>query len=157
MKYIDEIVCGDCLEELKKIDNDSIDCIITSPPYWGLRDYGVSGQLGLEKTFTEYIDKLLNIFNECKRVLKKTGTCWVNLGDSYSGLKIGNTNGIYKDRIDKSKTYATTDGFVKKRQLNVPDKSLCCIDPRLHHCTVRSFLLFDEYLLRRKKCLTHTQ
>jgi site-specific DNA-methyltransferase (adenine-specific) len=58
---------------------------MTSPPYWALRDYGVKGQLGLEPTFDEYINKLCNIFDEVKRVLRDDGTCWVNLGDTYFG------------------------------------------------------------------------
>ena len=80
---INKIFLGDSLEVLKTFPDESVDCAITSPPYWELRDYGVSGQLGLETTFQEYITKLCNIFDEVKRVLKKTGTCWVNLGDTY--------------------------------------------------------------------------
>jgi len=79
------LILGDCLTELKKIEPGVIDCCITSPPYWGLRDYGVSGQLGLEKTPEEYVAKMVEVFREVKRVLKKEGTCWLNLGDSYNG------------------------------------------------------------------------
>jgi len=84
MIYPNNIYVGDCLKWLKHIDNETINCCITSPPYWALRDYGVDGQLGLEPTFEEYIDKLCNIFDEVKRVLRKDGTCWVVIGDSYS-------------------------------------------------------------------------
>lgn len=83
--YVGKVVCGDSLDILNGIPDDQIDMCITSPPYWGLRDYGVTGQLGLEKTPEEYIVKLCDIFDEVKRVLKKTGTCWVNLGDTYGG------------------------------------------------------------------------
>lgn len=79
------ILNTDALNGLKSLADESVDCIITSPPYWQLRDYGVEGQLGLEPTFQEYISKLVEIFDEAKRVLKKDGTCWVNLGDTYSG------------------------------------------------------------------------
>jgi len=79
------ILQGDSLKQLKTLPDESIDCVMTSPPYWALRDYGVEGQLGLESTFEEYINKLCDIFDEVKRVLKKTGTCWVNLGDTYYG------------------------------------------------------------------------
>lgn len=65
--------------------DNSIDCCVTSPPYWGLRDYGVTGQIGLENTMQEYIDKTLEVFEEVKRVLKPQGTLWLNLGDSYVG------------------------------------------------------------------------
>lgn len=92
-----KIIQGDCLEVLKTLPNDSVDCVITSPPYWALRDYGVAGQLGLESSFQEYITKLCNIFDEIKRVLKPTGTCWVNIGDTYGGTgKKSDTNDKYK-------------------------------------------------------------
>lgn len=84
---MNKIIGGDSLEELKKLPNESADCIVTSPPYYGLRDYGVKGQIGLEATFQEYIRRLCDIFDEVKRVLKKTGTCWVNMGDTYNGNK----------------------------------------------------------------------
>jgi len=82
---MNSIICGDALTELKKLPAESVDCCITSPPYWGLRDYGVFGQLGLEKTPEEYVAKMVEVFREVKRVLKKEGTCWLNLGDSYNG------------------------------------------------------------------------
>ena len=66
------------------IPDESIDCCVTSPPYWGLRDYGVAGQLGLEKTPEEFIEKMVLVFEEVRRVLKPQGTCWVNIGDSYA-------------------------------------------------------------------------
>jgi len=83
------IIQGDCLEQLKKLPDDSINCCMTSPPYWALRDYGVDKQLGLEPTFEEYINKLCDIFDEVKRVLRKDGTCWVNIGDTYCGGHAG--------------------------------------------------------------------
>jgi len=73
---------------LKKLPHDSVDCVVTSPPYWMLRDYGVENQLGREIHFDDYINKLCNIFDEVKRVLKPSGTCFVNLGDSYAKNKI---------------------------------------------------------------------
>lgn len=78
------IYCGDALQTLRKIPNESIDCCITSPPYYALRDYGSLEQIGLEKTVREYIEKLLSIFSEVHRVLKREGTFWLNLGDTYS-------------------------------------------------------------------------
>ena len=82
---MNEILQGDVLEKLKELPSESVDCCITSPPYWGLRDYGVDGQIGLEKTPEEYVAKMVAVFAEVKRVLKKEGTLWLNLGDSYSG------------------------------------------------------------------------
>ena len=85
INYIDKIICGDCLEVLSTLPDCSVNCCITSPPYWGLRDYGVEGQLGLEKTPEEYVGKMVAVFGEVRRVLKDDGTLWLNLGDSYSG------------------------------------------------------------------------
>jgi len=76
---------GDTLKILKRMPDKSVDCAVTSPPYWALRDYKVEGQLGLEKTFYEYLEKLWEIYNEVYRVLKPTGTCWINIGDTYFG------------------------------------------------------------------------
>ena len=88
---INTIIQGHALNVLKTLPAESVNCCVTSPPYWNLRDYGVEGQLGLEKTFKEYISKLCNIFDEVKRLLRKDGTCWVNIGDSYGGS--GNASG----------------------------------------------------------------
>ena len=80
---VNKILRGDALQVLKTLPSESIDCIVTSPPYWALRDYKIKEQVGLESDFNDYIKKLCDIFDEGKRVLKKTGTCWVNLGDTY--------------------------------------------------------------------------
>ncbi|MEW6062303.1 MAG: site-specific DNA-methyltransferase [Bacteroidota bacterium] len=80
-----KIFHGDALEVLKSLPDKCIQCCVTSPPYWGLRDYGVKGQLGLESTPEEYVEKLTAVFREVRRVLKDDGTLWLNLGDSYSG------------------------------------------------------------------------
>lgn len=79
-----QILHGDVLEKLAEIESESINVVITSPPYWGLRDYGVDGQLGLEKDFRDYLGKLSDMMVQVRRILKKDGTCWVNLGDTYS-------------------------------------------------------------------------
>lgn len=79
------ILNGDCIEVLKTLREESVDCCVTSPPYYNLRDYGVEGQIGLEKTPAEYISKLVLVFREVKRVLKDDGTLWVNIADSYAG------------------------------------------------------------------------
>ena len=78
------IIVGDCLEVLKGMGAGSVQTCVTSPPYWGLRDYGVSGQLGLEKSPDEYVSKMVEVFREVRRVLKDDGTLWLNLGDSYN-------------------------------------------------------------------------
>lgn len=79
----------DSLKGLKQLDDNSINCCVTSPPYWGLRDYGVEGQLGLESTPEEYVTKMVEVFREVKRVLRKDGTLWLNMGDCYASKPPG--------------------------------------------------------------------
>jgi DNA modification methylase len=79
------ILCGDCRDMLRRMPAESVHCVVTSPPYWGLRDYGVAGQLGLEASLGEYVDVMVGVFREVRRVLRKDGTLWLNLGDSYAG------------------------------------------------------------------------
>lgn len=78
---------GDALETLRTMPDQSVHCCVTSPPYWGLRDYGVSGQLGLEASPEEYIDRMVQVFREVRRVLRDDGTLWLNIGDSYAGSR----------------------------------------------------------------------
>ncbi|KKM14737.1 hypothetical protein LCGC14_1703170 [marine sediment metagenome] len=125
---INQIICGDALAELQKLPAESINCCISSPPYWALRDYGVDGQLGLEPTFEEYIDKLCTVYDEVKRVLRADGTCWVNLGDTY-GTQSGNSRG--KDYSGCPGTYMTNReaGSVLLKG-NIQHKCLCLIPQR---------------------------
>lgn len=80
---MNRILIGDVREQLRTLPDESVDCVVTSPPYWGLRDYGVEGQLGLEKTPQEFVDNMVEVFRDIRRVLKSDGTLWLNLGDSY--------------------------------------------------------------------------
>ena len=79
-----KILVGDCLEQMAHIESQSVQTCVTSPPYWGLRDYGHDGQMGLEKTPDEYVANLVKVFTEVRRILKDDGTLWLNLGDSYA-------------------------------------------------------------------------
>ena len=78
------IITGDGLAQLRLLPADSVHCVVTSPPYYGLRDYGVAGQIGLEATPDEYVAALVGVFREVRRVLRGDGTVWLNLGDSYA-------------------------------------------------------------------------
>ena len=78
------VLQGDCRDVLKTLPDESVDCVVTSPPYFGLRDYGVDGQLGLEESPQAFVSALVGVFNEVWRVLKADGTAWVNMGDSYN-------------------------------------------------------------------------
>lgn len=77
------IICADVIEGLAQIPDESVHCVVTSPPYWGLRDYGVAGQIGLEPTPDAFVARMVEVFREVRRVLRKDGTLWLNLGDSY--------------------------------------------------------------------------
>lgn len=85
-----KIITGDSFSELQKLDYNSIQCVVTSPPYFGLRDYGVDGQIGLEPTVQEYVANLVAVFREVRRVLRDDGVAWLNLGDSYYNYRPGN-------------------------------------------------------------------
>jgi len=87
-----KIYCESNLDTMAKMQDNSIDCVITSPPYWQLRDYGYDGQWGLEPTYNEYLTNLWSMMDEIYRVLKPYGTVWINLGDTYNGNKTGNTS-----------------------------------------------------------------
>jgi DNA modification methylase len=79
-----KLICGDALTVMKKMKTNFVNCIVTSPPYFQLRDYGEPGQMGTEKTPQEYVQKMVEVFQEARRVLKQDGTLWLNLGDSYN-------------------------------------------------------------------------
>jgi DNA modification methylase len=87
------ILKGDCRDVLRTLPAESVHCVVTSPPYWGLRDYGIDGQLGLEPTPDAYVANMVEIFREVRRVLRKDGTLWLNLGDSYAQGEIRHRNG----------------------------------------------------------------
>ena len=102
------IINGNSLEVLKSLPDNSIDCCVTSPPYYALRDYGCDGQIGLEETPEKYIESLCDVFSEVRRVLTPEGTLWLNIGDSYNGNKVGNTE------VMKNKKVSESNNFQKK-------------------------------------------
>ena len=118
-----QIIIGDCFQELKKIPDNVFDCCITSPPYYRMRDYGVPEQIGNEETPYEYIEKLTRIFGEVKRCMKENGTLWVNIGDGYGGS--GKGAAFYpetlKDSLQKSNMGSYKQNVMKGRY---SDKSI---------------------------------
>lgn len=103
---------GDCLDVMRAMPSGSVDCVVTSPPYWGLRDYGVEGQIGLERTLGEHLDVMVRVFREIRRVLKAHGTVWVNYGDCYAATPNGKSAEAYKtdgsdDRTFRDKPFST--------------------------------------------------
>ena len=81
----DKIYCGDSLQVLQTLPDNCMDCCVTSPPYYALRDYGTDGQIGREATPEEYVSRITAVFHEVKRVLTPEGTCWLNIADTYCG------------------------------------------------------------------------
>jgi len=116
---LNKIHCGNALTVLKTLPSESVDCVVTSPPYFLLRDYGTMGQIGLENTPEQYIKRLASVFMECRRVLKNDGTMWVVIGDSYagSGRGWGGKNDLYSRKIQPRASYATE--FSKPK--NIPN------------------------------------
>jgi len=123
---------GDVFDKLKELNDNSIDCVVTSPPYWGLRDYGVPGQLGLEPTYQEHIQNIVELFRVMKPKLKDSATVWLNYGDSYAatvnGTKVKDQiknkvqfAGKYlikgDDRTFRDKPFSTIQGFLKPKDL----------------------------------------
>ena len=117
---------GDALAVLRAMPDESVHCCVTSPPYWGLRDYGVVGQLGLEPTFQEYIAKMVTVFREVRRVLRSDGTCWLNIGDSYCS---GNRDAY--DQVSDNKSKRGTVNLRPPQPQGMKPKDLCMIPHRL--------------------------
>lgn len=135
---------ADALDLLHGLPAGSVDCCITSPPYYGLRDYGVDGQIGLEDTPQAYVKRLADLFREVKRVLKDTGTCWINLGDSYSS-KVKGTGGP----SEKQSTNAGSRYEPILLNTGLPDKSLMGIPWRV------AFALQDDGWILRSDIIWH--
>ncbi|MGI8467026.1 MAG: DNA-methyltransferase [Pyrinomonadaceae bacterium] len=151
--FTNKIICGDSLKALKTISDESVDCVITSPPYWALRDYGVFGQIGLEPSIEEYLAKLIAVFDEIKRVLKPAGTCWVNFGDTFANkTKGGHRNKPQNNMFDSLTKRAT---FPKlKTELNIPSKSLCLIPVRFAVRMIeRGWILRNEIIWHKPNAM----
>ena len=149
MKTLDlnKIYQGDALEVLQTFPDESVDMCITSPPYWGLRDYGEDEQLGLESTPEEFIDNLCNIFDEVKRCLRPHGTCWVNLGDTYANSGYGKGTGSFKNKNNPST-------MTPKVKCDLPQKCLVQIPSRFTiEMTNRGWILRNEIIWHKPSCL----
>ncbi len=134
-----------CLDTLKKMPDNFIDCVITSPPYWQLRDYGYDGQWGLEPTFQEYLEHLWEMMDEIYRALKPTGTVWINLGDTYNGNKTGNTSnkGYCENTI--------VDTFKKQKIETIQDKCLLLIPHRFAiGCIDRGWIVRNDIVWAKR-------
>lgn len=119
--------CGDCLSILKTLPSNSVNCVVTSPPYWGLRDYGVEGQFGQEPTVAAYIARLVEVFEALRRILNPDGTAWLNIGDSYAGSRGGTTGG---QRPSKKFGRHSLNFLPANSKTNLPAKNLCLVPQR---------------------------
>ena len=112
---------GNALAVLRSLPSDSVRCAITSPPYWGLRDYGIQGQIGLEPSLSQFLDQLTLVFSELRRVLANDGTLWLNIGDGYTS---GNRGYRASDKKNPARAMATRpptpDGLKPKDLIGVP-------------------------------------
>ena len=120
------IINADVMEGLRQLSDESVQCVVTSPPYWGLRDYGVPGQLGLEPTLGEHIDAMVQVFREVRRVLRKDGTLWLNYGDTYASSVNGRSAADVKaltddDRTFRDKPFSTVGPVYRDDAGQVPD------------------------------------
>jgi DNA modification methylase len=121
------ILQGDCRNVLPTLAAGSVQCVVTSPPYFGLRDYGVAGQIGLEPTPAAFVAEMVAVFGEVRRVLRDDGTCWLNLGDSYAND--GKWGGYSGDKNTESAT--GTEGFRLRRLTGMKPKDLIMIPARV--------------------------
>lgn len=116
---MEKVICGDALETLRGMEPESVNTCITSPPYYNLRDYGTPGQIGMEETPEKYIESLVLVFREVRRVLREDGTLWINIGDSYA-----TRSGPQPPRNTRNQCGHTTkrlpEGYKKKDLIGIP-------------------------------------
>lgn len=111
-----QVLVGDVFARLADLRDQSVDCVVTSPPYWGLRDYGVAGQIGLEPTLGEHLDVMVRVFREIRRVLKQHGTLWLNYGDCYAAQPNGRAaeDVVGDDRTFRDKPFSTVGPILQR-------------------------------------------
>ena len=142
-----------CLETCKRLPNESVDCVITSPPYWQLRDYGYPEQWGLEPTFNEYLEHLWTLMDEIHRILKPSGTVWINLGDTYS-TQSGTCAALRKGKsYDRETTYLTNRGEYANliKQKDIQNKCLLLIPHRFAiGCIERGWIVRNDIIWAKR-------
>lgn len=138
------ILVGDVKDKLKELPDKSVNCVVTSPPYWGLRDYGNQGQIGLEKTPQEYVERMVDVFREVRRVLSDDGTLWLNIGDTYKpngkgAMKAGFNERYFGKKFESDKQSAEENHLDRSAfKADVKEKELVGIPWRL------AFALSDD-------------
>jgi len=129
VEFVNTILTGDCIEKMAGLPDGSVNCCVTSPPYYGLRDYGVDGQIGLEESPEAYVAQMVEVFRGVKRLLRGDGTLWLNLGDTYSGSNSNNTSITNGDTLSakmgqgksyRKKPIGVIDGLKPKDLIGIP-------------------------------------
>ncbi|MFN8326672.1 MAG: site-specific DNA-methyltransferase [Flavobacteriaceae bacterium] len=144
-----------CLETLKKMPNEFLDCVITSPPYWQLRDYGHKDQWGLEPTFNDYLENLWSMMDEIYRVLKPSGTVWINLGDTYNTIS-GGVRGLERAKKENrkqsiSKKNIIGQGFQQQKSKEIKNKCLLLIPHRFAiGCIDRGWIVRNDVIWAKR-------
>jgi DNA modification methylase len=156
IRKVSKIICGDAVEVLKDFPPESVNMCVTSPPYYGLRDYGEEGQIGMEQSPKEYIERLIKVFDEVHRVLAKDGTLWLNIGDSYAGSGKGPMSlaiaGNSKDKVLYSKNDRVHE--VPKRWDGIKPKDLIGIPWMLAFALREAgWYLRSDIIWHKKNCL----
>jgi len=144
------MLIGDVRETLAAIPDESVQCVVTSPPYFGLRDYGVEGQIGLEQTPREYVAEMVSVFREVRRVLRSDGTLWLNLGDSYSN--VGHAKGNRGNGV-ASKGHRASEPSYRKTDPGLPNKNRLMIPARVALALqADGWWLRDEIVWSKPRC-----
>lgn len=147
-----QILIGDCIESMRTLPDKSVQMCVTSPPYYGLRDYGMAGQIGLEETPAEFIERLVKVFREVRRVLSNDGTVWVNMGDTYAsiagGYALGGSAGKY-DMVSQATRGAVLRCKRRTPPIGLKQKDLMGIPWRL------AFALQDDGWYLRQDIIWH--
>lgn len=140
------VLIGDCIESMRTLKDQSVNTCVTSPPYYGLRDYGMAGQIGLEETPAEFIARLVEVFREVRRVLRDDGTAWVNMGDTYASDSKwgGSTGGKHVKALHGDGSIGRT-----RTRTGLPDKNLMGMPWRL------AFALQDDGWYLRQDIIWH--
>ncbi|WP_323156919.1 DNA-methyltransferase [Pseudomonas rhodesiae] len=146
------VLIGDCIESMRTLQDQSVNTCVTSPPYYGLRDYGMAGQIGLEETPAEFIERLVEVFREVRRVLRNDGTVWVNMGDTYAsiagGYAPGGSAGKH-DMVSQATRGAVLRGTRRSPPVGLKQKDLMGIPWRL------AFALQDDGWYLRQDIIWH--
>lgn len=147
-----QILVGDCIDMMRTLPDQSVQCCVTSPPYFGLRDYGMAEQIGLEETPAEFVARLVMVFREVRRVLRDDGTAWVNMGDTYAsiagGYAPGGSAGKH-DMVSQSTRGAVLRGKRRSPPTGLKQKDLMGIPWRL------AFALQDDGWYLRQDIIWH--